>query len=194
MGVLLHIVDGASVEGRDPVEDIKMITAELEGYSQKLAERPTIIVANKMDVLPEEERAKVLADIKKAFPDKEVMTISAATGEGIKELLDKTYEMIQTAPDDVIEFSPEISLEEYGSREEELPFEVWKSEDEEGVYFVEGPRIERMLGYTNLEDEKGFKFFQDFMVKNKIIEQLKDLGIQEGDEVRVYGWGFEYLE
>ena len=192
--VLLHIVDGASVEGRDPVEDIRMITAELEGYSKKLAERPTIIVANKMDVLPEEERKKVLADIKKAFPDKEVMTISAATGEGIKELLDKTFDMIQTAPDDVIEFSPEIDPLEYAGREEELPFDVRVSPDEEGVYLVDGPRIEKMLGYTNLEDEKGFKFFQDFMVKNKIIDQLKDLGIQEGDEVRVYGWSFEYIE
>ena len=59
---------------------------------------------------------------------------------------------------------------------------------------VEGPRIEKMLGYTNLDDERGFKFFQDFMVKNGIIDELKALGIQEGDEVRVYGWAFDYLE
>ena len=127
-------------------------------------------------------------------PDIPVMAISAATGEGVKELLEKVYQMIQTAPDDVLEFTPEISLEEYASRVEELPFTVEKSEEEEGVYIVEGPRIERMLGYTNLEDEKGFKFFQDFMKKNNIIDELKELGIQEGDTVRLYGWEFEYIE
>ena len=102
--------------------------------------------------------------------------------------------MIQTAPDDVMEFTPEITLEEYTAREENLPYTVEKSADEEGVYIVEGPRIEKMLGYTNLEDTKGFKFFQDFMVKNGIIDELKRLGIEEGDTVRIYGWAFEYYE
>ncbi|MBO4863019.1 MAG: GTPase ObgE [Eubacterium sp.] len=192
--VLLHVVDAAGVEGRDPIEDIEAITAELRSYSPQLAERPTIIVANKMDVLPEEERPAVVEKIRKAYPDKPVVEISAATGEGIQGLLEKAFDMIATAPDDVMEFSPEIELEDYASREVELPYTVEKDPDQEGVYHVEGPRIERMLGYTNLEDEKGFKFFQDFMVKNGIIEELKALGIQEGDEVRVYGWAFDYYE
>ena len=192
--VLLHIVDAAGVEGRDPIEDIEAITAELKSYSPQLAERPTIIVANKMDVLPEEDRKAVIDKIKKAYPDKPVMEISAATGEGIQELLEKAFDMIATAPDDVMEFNPEIALEEYTSREVELPFTVMKDPDKENVFLVEGPRIERMLGYTNLEDEKGFKFFQDFMVKNGIIDELKKLGIEEGDEVRVYGWAFDYYE
>ncbi len=109
-------------------------------------------------------------------------------------MLEVAYKTLQTAPDTVMEFNPEISLEEYNSRVEELPYTVERSEDDEHVFLVEGPRIERMLGYTNLEDNKGFKFFQDFMVKNGIIDELKALGIQEGDEVRVYGWGFEYIE
>lgn len=193
--VLLHIVDGAGIEGRDPLEDIDTINAELKNYSEKLVERPTIIVANKLDVLSEEDKNAVMTKLKDRFePDIPVMAISAATGEGVKELLEKVYQMIQTAPDDVLEFTPEISLEEYASRVEELPFTVEKSEEEEGVYIVEGPRIERMLGYTNLEDEKGFKFFQDFMKKNNIIDELKELGIQEGDTVRLYGWEFEYIE
>ena len=193
--VLLHIVDGAGIEGRDPLEDIDTINAELKNYSEKLVERPTIIVANKLDVLSDEDKNAVMTKLKDRFePDIPVMAISAATGEGVKELLEKVYQMIQTAPDDVLEFTPEISLEEYASRVEELPFTVEKSEEEEGVYIVEGPRIERMLGYTNLEDEKGFKFFQDFMKKNNIIDELKELGIQEGDTVRLYGWEFEYIE
>ncbi len=192
--ILLHVIDAASVEGRDPIEDIETINGELRSYSEALAARPTIIVANKLDVLPAEERDEVISKIKQAYPDTPVMAISAATGEGVKELLEAAYEMIQTAPDDVMEFSPELILEEYAARETELPYTVEKSEDEEGVYLVEGPRIEKMLGYTNLEDERGFKFFQDFMVKNGIIEELKSLGIQEGDTVRLYGWSFEYIE
>ena len=193
--VLLHVVDAASVEGRDPIADIEAITEELRSYSPQLAERPTIIVANKLDVLPPEERETITNKLKDRFePENPVIPISAATGEGIKDMLETAYKMLETAPMDVMEFTPEISLEEYTSRIEELPYSVEKSEDEEGVYLVEGPRIEKMLGYTNLEDNKGFKFFQDFMVKNGIIKELKDLGIEEGDTVRVYGWEFEYLE
>ena len=192
--VLLHIVDGASVEGRDPIEDIEAINEELKKYSNDIVERPTIIVANKLDLLSEEDKKAVLDKLHKAFPDKQVMAISAATREGVKELLEAAYKLLETAPNDVMEFSPEIVLEDYASREEILPYSVTKSPDEENVYLVEGPRIEKMLGYTNLDDERGFKFFQDFMVKNGIIDELKALGIQEGDEVRVYGWAFDYLE
>ena len=192
--VILHVIDAASVEGRDPIQDIEAINEELTTYSKQMAERPTIIVANKLDVLSPEDREDILTKLKERFPDTPVMAISAATGEGIKELLEETYKMIQTAPDDVMEFNSEISLEEYASREVELPYTVEKSKDEEGVYLVEGPRIEKMLGYTNLEDNKGFKFFQEFMVKNNIIEELKALGMQEGDTVRIYGWEFEYIE
>ena len=193
--VILHVVDAASIEGRDPIEDIETITNELRSYSEQLAARPTIIVANKMDAIPKEEAENVINRLKSKFePDIPVMAISAATREGMKELLDKTYEMIQTAPDDVMEFTPEVTLEEYASREEELPYTVEKSSEEEGVYLVEGPRIERMLGYTNLEDDKGFKFFQDFMNKTGINDELRALGIQEGDEVRLYGWSFEWLD
>lgn len=193
--VILHVVDAASVEGRDPIADIEAITEELRSYSPQLAARPTIIVANMLDVLTPEDKEEVLKKLKDRFePDVPVLPISAATGEGIRDMLEKAYQLIQTAPDDVMEFTPEITLEEYTAREENLPYTVEKSADEEGVYIVEGPRIEKMLGYTNLEDTKGFKFFQDFMVKNGIIDELKRLGIEEGDTVRIYGWAFEYYE
>ena len=192
--VLLHIVDAAGIEGRDPIEDIETITEELALYSEELASRPTIIVANKLDILSEKDRIEILDKLKKKYePEKKVMAISAATGEGVKELLNAAFELLKTAPDNIMEFNPEISLEEYASRVEELPYTVEKG-DTEGVFIVEGPRIERMLGYTNLEDDRGFKFFQDFMVKNGIIDELKELDIKEGDEVRLYGWSFDYIE
>lgn len=193
--VILHVVDAASVEGRDPLADIEAINEELNNYSPEIIKRPTIIVANKLDVLPQDEREMVLSILKEKYePEIPVMAISAATGEGVKELLDKTYEMLLTAPEEVMHFTAEIELEEYTSRVEELPYTVSRSEEEENVYLVEGPRIEKMLGYTNLEDTKGFKFFQEFMVKNGIIEELKKLGIKEGDTVQIYGWSFEYIE
>jgi GTP-binding protein len=76
----------------------------------------------------------------------------------------------------------------------ELPFEVKKSDTEEGVYIIEGPRIERMLGYTNLESEKGFDFFQKFLKNNGILDQLEALGINEGDMVRMYALEFDYYK
>ncbi len=190
--VLLHVVDAASVEGRDPLEDIEIINNELSNYSDKLIERPTIIVANKLDVLDTDKREEVLKKLKDKFePDTPVMPISAATGEGIKELLELTYKMVQEAPDDVLVFNTEFDIEQLSEREE-LSFKVEKVGDH--IYSVEGPKIERMLGYTNLEDEKGFHFFQEFMKKNKIIEQMKDLGMEEGDTVRIYELEFEYVE
>ncbi len=190
--VLLHVVDAASVEGRDPLEDIEIINNELSNYSDKLIERPTIIVANKLDVLDADKREEVLKKLKDKFePDTPVMPISAATGEGIKELLELTYKMVQEAPDDVLVFNTEFDIEQLSEREE-LSFKVEKVGDH--IYSVEGPKIERMLGYTNLEDEKGFHFFQEFMKKNKIIEQMKDLGMEEGDTVRIYELEFEYVE
>lgn len=190
--VLLHVVDAASVEGRNPLEDIEIINNELSNYSDKLIERPTIIVANKLDVLDADKREEVLKKLKDKFePDTPVMPISAATGEGIKELLELTYKMVQEAPDDVLVFNTEFDIEQLSEREE-LSFKVEKVGDH--IYSVEGPKIERMLGYTNLEDEKGFHFFQEFMKKNKIIEQMKDLGMEEGDTVRIYELEFEYVE
>jgi len=84
------------------------------------------------------------------------------------------------------EYYPEEPDDEYE------PIEVWK--EEEHLFAVEGPRVERMLGYTNLNSEKGFEFFQKFMKENGILDRLEELGIQEGDTVRVYGMHFEYYK
>lgn len=99
---------------------------------------------------------------------------------------------MKQAPAQIVEFEPEIDLSM--KDDPELPFEVKKSEDEEGVFIVEGPRIERMLGYTNLDSEKGFDFFQKFLKDNGILKQLEDLGIHEGDTVRIYFLEFDYYK
>ena len=119
-----------------------------------------------------------------------VFPISAVSGKGVEELLWYVNKLVKEAPDDVIEFAPEMDVEFMD--DPELPFEVTKSEEEDHVFLVEGPRIEKMLGYTNLESEKGFAFFQRFLKDNGILKMLEDLGIEEGDTVRLYGLEFDY--
>ena len=189
--VIIHIVDAASTEGRDPVDDIEKINIELEKYNSDLTKKPQIIAANKMDVIFGEERDEAVEKLKKAFEPKgvEVVPISAVTGEGVKELLYKASELLQKAGRDPIVYEPDFVYEE--KIDETLPYTV-SYDEEEKVYLVEGPRIERMLGYTNLDSEKGFNFFQNFLKTNGILDKLEELGIQEGDTVRLYGWDFDY--
>ncbi len=191
--VLVHVVDAAGVEGRDPVEDVRQINEELEKYNAELASRPMILACNKMDLLDEEERAITMQFLQEAYADRmvKILPISAATKEGVKELLYTISDLLKDLPKEKIIFEQEIDPDSFRV-EDQLSFTVEKSKDEAGVYLVEGPKIERMLGYTNLEDEKGFLFFQRFMKENGILQQLEDLGIEDGETVRVYGHEFDY--
>ena len=190
--VLVHVVDAAGVEGRDPVEDVRQINEELEKYNAELASRPMILACNKLDLLDEEERAITMQFLTEAYSDRmvKILPISAVTKEGVRELLYTISGLLKDLPKEKIVFEQEIDPDSFRVADQ-LSFTVEKA-DEAGVYLVEGPKIERMLGYTNLEDEKGFLFFQKFMKENGILQQLEDLGIQDGETVRVYGHEFEY--
>ena len=192
--VLVHVVDAASTEGRDPINDIEAINAELANYAIDLSGRPQIIAANKCDALSELDYDTVISLIKETYEPKgiQVMPISAVTGKGIDELMWAVQKLLDENPAETIEFKSEFDLEYMD--DPELPFTVKRSDEEEGVFLVEGPRIERMLGYTNLEAEKGFLFFQNFLKINGILEQLEALGIQDGDTVRLYGHEFDYYK
>ncbi len=192
--VLIHMVDAASTEGRDPLNDIEAINAELKNYVVDLSDRPQVIAANKCDVMSETDYETVITMLRETYEPQgiKVFPISAVSGKGVKELLWHVNDMVKEIPEDVITFAPEFDI--YAQDDPELPFEVSKSEDEEGVYIVEGPRIERMLGYTNLEDEKGFAFFQRFLKENGILAELEALGIKDGDTVRLYGHEFDYYK
>ena len=190
--VIIHLVDAASTEGRDPIEDIKLINSELVSYNAELASRPQVIAANKTDVFYGEEGEEVIRKIKDTFEPQgiKVFPISAVSGKGVKELLYHVKEMLDQLDRTPIVFGREFFPEELMKSEE--PYEVWK--EEEHKYAVEGPRIERMLGYTNLDSEKGFTFFQRFLRENGILEELEALGIEEGDTVRMYGLEFDYYK
>lgn len=191
--VIVHMVDAASTEGRDPVQDIKVIDQELEAYNPEIARRPQVIAANKTDCFYSEDREAVLDRLKKEFEPKgiRVFPVSAVTGEGVRELLYHVKEMLDKTPENQVVFEKEYLIKEPDFSNE--PFTVEKSDETEGLFIVEGPRVERMLGYTNLDSEKGFEFFQKFLKNNGILDELEKLGIEEGDTVKMYGWQFEYF-
>ncbi|MBE5945838.1 MAG: GTPase ObgE [Lachnospiraceae bacterium] len=192
--VLIHMVDAASTEGRDPICDIEAINKELLSYNAELANRPQVIAANKCDALYGDDYETVIEMLKDEYEPKgiKVFPISAVSGKGLDELLWHVNKLVKEAPDEVIEFEPEMDISYMD--DPELPFEVTKSDKQEGLFIVEGPRIERMLGYTNLESEKGFAFFQRFLKENGILDMLEELGIQEGDTVKLYGLEFDYYK
>lgn len=191
--VIIHIVDAASIDGRDPVNDVKIINEELKKYNKDIESRPTVIAANKIDALDEIGYETVIEMLKEEFEKDgvKIFPISAVSGKGISELLWYVNDLVKNAPDDLVEFEPEVDLDFHDNPD--LPFEVSYNEEDE-VYVIEGPRIERMLGYTNLESEKGFEFFQKFLKTNGILDQLEALGIGEGDTVRMYGLEFDYYK
>ena len=190
--VLIHMVDAAGTEGRDPVEDIIAIEKELSLYDHGLINKPRIIAANKVDVIDDSEDDPVQR-IKDRFERDgiKVFKISAATGEGVQELLYEVKKILDETASEIITFESEF--DPMSTVAEELPYTV--EYDEKNRYFViEGPRIEKMLGYTNLDSEKGFAFFQKFMKDIGAVEELKRLGINEGDTVKIYGFQFDYYE
>ncbi|MDE6622514.1 MAG: GTPase ObgE [Lachnospiraceae bacterium] len=192
--VLIHLVDAASTEGRDPIADIYAINKELEAYNAEIAHRPQVIAANKIDAIYAGSEENPVDRIKKEFEPKgiKVFPISAVSGQGLKELLYFVKDMLSQMNEPPITFVPEFNPDTdivVGNEPYTVEFDEKKNE-----YVVEGPRIEKMLGYTNLESERGFKFFQEFLKNNEILDKLEALGIQEGDTVRMYGLAFNYYK
>lgn len=188
--VLLHIVDAAALEGRNPVDDIEKINHELASFNQELAKRNQVIAANKVDILGEDEG--IIHELKSKYEPLgiPVYPISAVTGEGIKPLLFHLSKLVDEFEEEVTVFQREF-YDEADSELPEEPIQVHKLD--EHIYSVEGPAVERMLGYTNLESEKGFTFFQKFLRDRGIIDELEKLEIEEGDTVRLYDLEFEYF-
>ena len=184
--VFIHVVDAAGVEGDDPVENVRKINQELEAYNPELMKRPQVIAANKTDIPGSEENVERLKEAyeKESF---EVFPISAATNKGLDELLTKVAEILKNYPEDIV-FEEEY--EEYDEvAVDQEPFTI---EVEDEVYVVRGVGVEKMIGYTNIDTEKGFAFFQRYLKEKGIIEALEEKGIQEGDTVRIYDMEFEF--
>ena len=191
--VFIHMVDAASTEGRDPLNDINIINQELKKYSEELAARPQVIAANKTDVFYGTEEDTVISLLREEFEPKgiPVFPISAVSGKGVKELLYHVKKMLDDIHEEPTVFEREFVLDEMDFAD--VPYTV-EYDEKDNMYVVEGPRIERMLGYTNLDSEKGFQFFQKFLKTSGILEELERLGIEEGDTVRMYDLQFDYYK
>ena len=187
--LMIHVVDAAGTEGRDPVDDIYKINAELKAYNEEIASRPQVIAANKIDLIYSEDEDPI-ERLRSEFEPQgiKVFPISGVTGEGLSDLLYYVSSELQNMDEKPIVFE-----QEYFPEKElihiDLPYTVEIIDD---MYVVEGPKIEKMLGYTNLDSEKGFAFFQKFLKEAGILEKLEEAGIQEGDTVKMYGLQFEY--
>ena len=192
--VLIHLVDAASTEGRDPIADIYAINKELEAYNADIAHRPQVIAANKIDAIYTEDGEDPVAKIRAEFEPKgiKVFPISAVSGQGLSELLYCVSDMLADINEAPTVFEPEFNPDVNIVTGNE-PYSVEYNE-KDNEYVVEGPRIEKMLGYTNLDSERGFQFFQKFLKENGILDELEALGIQEGDTVRMYGLAFNYYK
>jgi GTP-binding protein len=192
--VMIHMVDAASLEGRDPIQDIEAINKELEAYDSSLMDKPQVIAANKIDALgalDELGGANPIEELKAVFEPKgiRVFPISAVSGENLKELLYYVKGLLDSLEEEPIVFEQEFFPELMNLPDEPYTIDYLEKEN---VYVVEGPRIEKMLGYTNLESERGFLFFQKFLKQQGIMDELEKLGIEERDTVRMYGLEFEY--
>ena len=192
--VIIHIVDAAGTEGRDPIQDIYAINKELEAYNPEIAARPQVIAANKIDAIYTEDGSDPVEAIRAEFEPKgiKVFPMSAVTGQGVKELLYEVNEMLQGIGEETTVFAQEYFPDSMTGSVDDAYTVAYDEEEDE--YVVEGPKIEKMLGYTNLDSEKGFTFFQNFLKDAGILEELESLGIQEGDTVRMYGLSFDYYK
>ena len=189
--VIIHIVDAAGTEGRDPIADIHAIENELRAYDPAILEKPMVIAANKIDAIYDGEN-----DVIKALRDEfekdgvKVFPISAVSGKGLKELLYHVNNLLETCGKEPVVYEQEFDPALMFFKDE--PYTITRADD--GAYVVEGPKIEKMLGYTNIDSEKGFLFFQNFMKEQGILAELEERGIVDGDTVRIYGHEFDYYK
>lgn len=189
--VMIHMVDAAGTEGRDPIADIKAINRELNAYDPQLLQKPQVIAANKIDAIYVDEN-EIIQALKAEFEKDgiRVFPISVVSGKGLKELLYHVQNLLEQCSQEPIvyeaEFDPALKLFQND------PYTVTR--DEDGAFVIEGPRVEKMLGYTNIDSEKGFLFFQKFLKEQGIIRELEEMGIEDGDTVRMYGYAFDYYK
>ncbi len=189
--VLIHVVDVAGTEGRDPIDDFEKINNELKQYSEKLSKKPQIVAANKSDVLEDEEQFEAFKAHVEAKGHK-VFKISAATNEGVKELLSEALRTLDGLPEE--------DVEEY-----ELFNSYQRPEDEEGyrditvsrdnkVYVLQGKQLEKIFNSTNFNDMESLRYLYKYIKQRGAVDRMIEMGIEEGDIVRIKDYEFEFFE
>jgi len=187
--LLLHIIDVSGMEGRDPEDDFYKINEELKKYSEKLSKRKQIIVANKIDIMQDDELYKKLEKVAKEN-NLEIYKISGATGEGLKELLARVSALLKELPkEELVEIENEHKV--YTLEEDRNQFDI---KVENGEFIVTGPAVERLMGRINIGDNESYHYFEKMLRELGIEDELKKLGVKEGDSVKVLEWEFEWYE
>ena len=186
--LLLHLIDVSGMEGRDPIQDFYAINSELKKYSEKLANRKQIVVATKADIVQDEENEKKLEELAKE-KNLEFFKISSATGQGVKELMQRVTELLKELPKEEL-----ISVEErkrYTLEEKRDDFTITKEKD---MFVVDGPAVQRLMARVNLEDNESLYYFQKCLEQLGVNRELKKAGVQEGDTVKIVDWELEWYD
>ena len=186
--MLIHVVDVAGSEGRDPKEDFNIINLELKNFNENLSKLPMIVAGNKCDLATDEQVAEFEAYVK--AEGYEFFPIMAPINEGVDDLLNKTAEMLSKLPPVTIyeaEPAPVVEVEDIKDRSVKIT-------NNDGVYFVEGKWLLRVLNSTNFDDFESLNYFQNALVTSGVIDALKEAGIEEGDTVSIYDVEFDFVE
>jgi GTP-binding protein len=187
--VIVHVIDMAATEGRNPYEDYLKINKELETYDSRLSLRPQIIVANKMDIEGADKNLKVFQKKIKKIP---IVAISAYTKNNLDELLYKIADVLDFEKQKIGEEIIIDKVVEYKFQPQEVPFMIEKSND--GVYNVVGPEVKKLFNITDFSREENAKLFARRLRKLGVDEELRKLGVKHGDTVRVMGYEFEFFD
>ena len=187
--VLIHIVDISGLEGRDALDDFDKINGELKLYNEKLATRPQVVVANKMDILEDES---IFDEFKNELEGRgyKVFKMSAATRQGVDDVIAYVSELLREAEE--IEL---VSEEEMFRPElDEVQDEGLQIDIEDGVYVVTGKSLRRIMYSVNFEDMESIQFFQKAMESQGVFDKLREMGIEDGDTVKIYEIEFEFYD
>ena len=186
--LLLHFIDVSGQEGRDPIEDYKTINEELAKYSEKLVKRKQILVATKIDSMQDDSNLKKLEELAKK-EKLELFKISSVTGEGVEQLIDHVTEVLKTLPkEELVEIEDRVVYTLQDKDQE------WEAYEEDGVFYVKGRAVDRLMGRINIEDNESMYYFHKCLRNMGIDNKLRELGICDGDTVFISDWELEWEE
>ena len=186
--LLLHFLDVSGQEGRDPVKDFYAINEELKKYSEKLSSRKQIIVATKLDAMQDDS---ILKEVEKlAKKEKlELYKISSVTKEGVQELIDYVDKMLKTLPKEEL-----VEIEDRKIYTLEDKKDEWEIKEQDGIFYVTGRTVQRLMGRVNIEDNESMYYLQKCLKNMGIEAKLKEMGVCEGDTVILDDWELEWYE
>lgn len=186
--VIAHVIDMASTEDRDPFDDYNLINKELADFDKKLLDKPQIIIANKMDI---EGSSDNLSKFKKKIKDIKIFEVSAATNQGLQDVADYLQKMIEDMPDEEILKNESIEEHKVYTFKKEEPFTIHKEDD---VWVIEGKNIERMFKMTKFANEEDEYRFANRLTRLGVDEKLRELGAEDGDQVRILDFYFDFKD